>query len=60
MQTSKASTKPDPYVIVTVGNKSEHTLTRTRTTEPTWEQALTFLVCNPESDDVYLKVVQLF
>jgi hypothetical protein len=41
---------------VTAGNRSEQTSARMRTCDPTWEQALVFLICNPESDDLYLKV----
>ena len=43
-------------MVVTAGNRSEQTSARMRTCDPTWEQALVFLICNPESDDLYLKV----
>uniref|UniRef100_A0A0P5KR21 Extended synaptotagmin-2-B n=1 Tax=Daphnia magna TaxID=35525 RepID=A0A0P5KR21_9CRUS len=57
LPSARTSSKPDPYVIVTAGNRSEQTSARMRTCDPTWEQALVFLVCNPESDDLYLKVM---
>lgn len=44
-------------VLLAVGNKKEQTSARMRTTDPVYEQALTFLVCNPESDDLHLKVL---
>ena len=55
-QSVKTTSKPDPYVMVVVGNRSEQTSPRMRTSDPVYEQALTFLVCNPESDDLYFKV----
>lgn len=57
-QSARTSSKPDPYVVVTVGNRSQQTSARMRTCDPTWEHAMTFLVCNPDADDVYLKVRQ--
>ena len=52
----KTTSKPDPYVVVKVGNRSEQTSVRMRDTDPVWEQAFTFLVCNAESDDLYFTV----
>ena len=47
-------------MVVTVGNRSEQTSARSRTCDPAWEQAITFLVCNPESDDLNFKVSAFF
>ena len=56
LPSARTTSAPDPYVVVTVGNRSDQTSVRMRTTDPVYEQAFTFLVCNPESDDLYFKV----
>ena len=57
LPSARTTSAPDPYVVVTVGNRSDQTSVRMRTTDPVYEQAFTFLVCNPESDDLYYKVM---
>jgi len=54
---ARTSTKPDPYVLANVGMRSEQTSVRMRTADPVWEQSLSFLVSNPDSDDLVLKVM---
>uniref|UniRef100_A0A1L8DZP3 Putative synaptotagmin-like mitochondrial-lipid-binding domain protein n=2 Tax=Nyssomyia neivai TaxID=330878 RepID=A0A1L8DZP3_9DIPT len=54
---ARPQSKPDPFLIVSVGKKQEQTSAQMRTDEPVWEQGFTFLVANPENDSVQLKIV---
>ncbi|XP_021935100.1 extended synaptotagmin-2 isoform X3 [Zootermopsis nevadensis] len=49
--------KPDPYAQLTVGKQQETTTVLFRTEDPVWEQGFTFLVNNPDSDTLRIKVI---
>ncbi|XP_065164196.1 extended synaptotagmin-2 isoform X3 [Atheta coriaria] len=53
----RSSTKPDPYLMITLGKNTQQTGVIMRTTDPVWEQGFTFMVANPESDSMYFKVM---
>lgn len=55
-QQARVQSKPDPYVVASVGKNSEQTQVQMRTDCPVWEQGYTFLVANPDNDGLYLKV----
>lgn len=52
----RAQSKPDPFVVLTLGKQSEQTSAVRRTDAPVWEQGFTFLVSNPETDTFQLKL----
>ncbi|XP_015835626.1 extended synaptotagmin-like protein 2a isoform X1 [Tribolium castaneum] len=54
---ARASTKPDPYAVLKVGNTTKETKVLERTIHPVWEQGFSFLVANPESDTLYLTII---
>lgn len=56
MQQARSSSQPDPYVVLTVGTQSEQTSTVMRSSDPVYEKSFTFLVPNPESDTLYVKI----
>lgn len=49
--------KPDPYVVLSVGKKSEQTAVQMRTDSPVWEQGFTFLVANPGNDTLHVRII---
>lgn len=53
----RAQSKPDPFVILSVGKSTEQTNAIRRTDAPVWEQGFTFLVANPENDTLKLKLI---
>lgn len=54
---ARASTKPDPYAVLKVGNSTQQTNVLMRTIHPVWEQGFTFLVSNPENDSMFLSIM---
>ncbi|XP_049822259.1 extended synaptotagmin-2 [Aethina tumida] len=54
---ARASTKPDSYAVLRVGNSTQQTGVQMRTIHPVWEQGFTFLVPNPESHSLYLSIM---
>ncbi|XP_065092589.1 extended synaptotagmin-2 isoform X3 [Ochlerotatus camptorhynchus] len=54
---ARQQSQPDPYMILSVGKKTEQTSIQMRTDAPVWEQGFTFLVGNPDNDTLQLKVV---
>ncbi|KAJ8965164.1 hypothetical protein NQ314_004307 [Rhamnusium bicolor] len=54
---ARMSTKPDPYAVLKVGNKTQQTNVLMRTIHPVWEQGFTFLVTNPENDSLFLSIM---
>ncbi|XP_068903620.1 extended synaptotagmin-2-B isoform X1 [Tenebrio molitor] len=54
---ARSSTKPDPYAVLKVGNTIHETKEIPRNIHPVWEQGFTFLVANPESDTLYLTII---
>ncbi|XP_046414183.1 extended synaptotagmin-2 isoform X1 [Neodiprion fabricii] len=53
----RATKQPDVYLEAVLGNRTERTNTMLRSCDPVWEQGFTFLVSNPESDILHLKIV---
>ncbi|XP_055547888.1 extended synaptotagmin-2 isoform X4 [Wyeomyia smithii] len=54
---ARQQSQPDPYLILSVGKKSEQTTPQMRTDAPVWEQGFTFLVGNPDNDTLQLKLI---
>lgn len=53
---ARPSKNPDPYTQLSVGKQQEVTTVQMRTSDPVWEQGFTFLVNNPDSDSLFIKV----
>lgn len=60
VQNARAASRPDPYLTVTVGKKTENTAVQMRTDDPVYEIGYSFLVSNPEVDNLEIKVIQNF
>lgn len=56
-QQARQQSQPDPYMILSVGKKTEQTSVQMRTDAPVWEQGFTFLVGNPDNDTLQLKIL---
>ncbi|XP_069702958.1 extended synaptotagmin-2 isoform X2 [Periplaneta americana] len=54
---ARPTKKPDPYVQLSLGKQQEITNVQYRTGDPVFEQGFTFLVNNPDSDTLHLKVM---
>lgn len=54
---ARVQSKPDPYVILSVGKHNKQTSALKRTDAPVWEQGFTFLVANPANDTLQLRIV---
>lgn len=54
---ARVQSKPDPYVILSVGKHKKQTSALKRTDTPVWEQGFTFLVANPANDALQLRIV---
>lgn len=54
---ARQQSKPDPYLILSVGKQTEQTPVQMRTDAPIWEQGFTFLVANPDNDSLQLRIV---
>uniref|UniRef100_W5KQ30 Extended synaptotagmin 2 n=1 Tax=Astyanax mexicanus TaxID=7994 RepID=W5KQ30_ASTMX len=52
----KVSSDPSPLVQFRVGHKTFESKTRYKTNEPVWEEAFTFLIHNPKSQDLEVEV----
>ncbi|XP_051552773.1 extended synaptotagmin-2-like isoform X2 [Myxocyprinus asiaticus] len=52
----KVTSDPSPLVQFTVGHKSYESKTRFKTIEPVWEEAFTFLIHNPKSQELEVEV----
>lgn len=48
--------KPDPFVILTVGNVDHRTSAKKETDAPVWEQGFVFLVANPEHETLLIRI----
>lgn len=57
LQQARTQSKPDPYLLLSVGKQNEQTGVQMRTDEPVWEQGFTFLVGNPDNDTLQLKIM---
>jgi hypothetical protein len=56
-QHARQQSNPDPYLVLSVGKKTEQTAVQMRTDSPVWECGYTFLVGNPENDTLQLKII---
>ncbi|KAJ8733972.1 hypothetical protein PYW07_014523 [Mythimna separata] len=54
---ARTQSRPDPYLTVTVGRKTENSAVQMRTGDPVYEIGYSFLVQNPESDNMEIKVL---
>ncbi|KAG9355198.1 hypothetical protein JZ751_000036 [Albula glossodonta] len=52
----KVSSDPSPFVQFTVGHKTFESKTRYKSNEPVWEEAFTFLIHNPKSQELEVEV----
>ncbi|XP_056148665.1 extended synaptotagmin-2-like isoform X2 [Lampris incognitus] len=52
----KVSSDPSPFVQFRVGHKSYDSKIRYKTNEPVWEEAFTFLIHNPKSQELEVEV----
>ncbi|XP_035392582.1 extended synaptotagmin-2-A [Electrophorus electricus] len=52
----KVNTEPNPYVELTVGQKTYESKVRYRTCDPLWEEAFHFLVHNPRTQELQVAV----
>lgn len=53
----REGSKPDPYVILSVGKTQFESVEKTKTSDPVYEQTFHFLVRNPLTDTLLVKVV---
>lgn len=56
-QLARPQSKPDPYMVLSVGKQTQQTPVQMRTDSPIWEQGFTFLVANPDNDSLQLRIV---
>ncbi|XP_021182567.3 extended synaptotagmin-1 isoform X3 [Helicoverpa armigera] len=54
---ARTQSRPDPYLTVTVGKKTETSAVQMRTDDPVYEIGYSFLVQNPEIDNLEIKVL---
>lgn len=54
---ARQQSKPDPYLVLSVGKTTQQTPVQMRTDAPIWEQGFTFLVANPDNDALQLRIV---
>ncbi|KAL4715269.1 hypothetical protein ACJJTC_007851 [Scirpophaga incertulas] len=54
---ARAHSRPDPYLTVTVGKKTENSAVQMRTDSPVYEIGYSFLVQNPEIDVLDIKIL---
>ncbi|XP_051902072.1 extended synaptotagmin-2-like isoform X4 [Hippocampus zosterae] len=52
----KVTSDPSPFVQLRVGHKSHESKTRYKTNEPVWEEAFSFLIHNPRTQDLEVEV----
>ncbi|XP_077294102.1 extended synaptotagmin-like protein 2 isoform X2 [Arctopsyche grandis] len=54
---ARTQSKPDPYLVINVGKRTENSSVQLRTSDPVYEIGYTFLVGNPENDTIHFKVM---
>ncbi|KAL3281901.1 hypothetical protein HHI36_005106 [Cryptolaemus montrouzieri] len=54
---ARQSSQPDPYAVLRLGNSTKQTQIIMRTPDPVWEEGFTFLVQNPNTDVLHLRIV---
>ncbi|XP_053984872.1 extended synaptotagmin-1 isoform X1 [Hylaeus volcanicus] len=52
----RGNKQPDVYLEASVGGNTKRTSTMLRSCDPVWEQGFTFLVSNPETGALYIKI----
>ncbi|KAK7944630.1 hypothetical protein WMY93_000358 [Mugilogobius chulae] len=52
----KVTSDPSPFVQFTVGHKSFNSKVRYKTNQPVWEEAFTFLIHNPKTQELEVEV----
>ncbi|KAG7202804.1 hypothetical protein KM043_009963 [Ampulex compressa] len=52
----RGNKQPDVYLEASVGGTTQRTTTILRSCDPIWEQGMTFLVSNPESGALHIKI----
>ena len=60
LQNAHSSKKLDPYAQLSLGKQQQVTDFRSGISDPVWKQGFTFLVKNPESDSLFIKVGVVF
>ncbi|XP_063973441.1 extended synaptotagmin-2 isoform X2 [Diachasmimorpha longicaudata] len=53
----RGSKQPDVFLEAAVGSKTERTSTMLRSCDPIWEQGFSFLVANPETNNLNIRIV---
>ncbi|KYM99145.1 Extended synaptotagmin-2 [Cyphomyrmex costatus] len=53
----RGNKQPDVYLEASVGGKKERTATVPRSCDPVWERGFTFLVSNPETGVLHIKII---
>lgn len=56
LKSARTNTRPDPYVVCSVGKQKNQTAMIMRDDSPVWEQGFTFLVANPENDTLQIHI----
>jgi len=56
VQDARSRSRPDPSAILSVGKDTKNTRVIYRTDAPVWEEGFTFLVNNPETDTLTVRV----
>ncbi|KAL0121272.1 hypothetical protein PUN28_008736 [Cardiocondyla obscurior] len=53
----RGNKQPDVYLEASVGGKKERTATVPRSCDPVWERGFTFLISNPETGILHIKII---
>ncbi|XP_034947914.1 extended synaptotagmin-3 isoform X2 [Chelonus insularis] len=53
----RGSKQPDVYLEASVGSKKERTVTMARSCDPVWEHGFSFLVSNPETSSLNIRLI---
>ncbi|KAM7361921.1 extended synaptotagmin-like protein 2 isoform 4-T4 [Cochliomyia hominivorax] len=56
LKQARIHSKPDPYLVASVGKQKQQTAMIMRDDSPVWEQGFTFLVGNPDNDTLQIKI----
>lgn len=56
LKQARVHSKPDPYLVCSVGKQKQQTAMIMRDDSPVWEQGFTFLVSNPENDTLQIRI----
>lgn len=60
VQCIRGNKQPDVYLEASVDGKKERTATVPRSCDPIWEQGFIFLVSNPETGVLHIKVTYIY